>query len=204
MARVDDFQQARDLAAKELADQKLSEIADRSGFETVGTDKLRIPFLDRVYTVSYPEFAFRDAYDASAEVPLQEQVLVLHYLLGCQPRLTGQWVAYREIPGAGFYYGPFVKRAIDPLKKVFGQKIAAFQKAAGKLGATPIDAGPAAFQLDVLPYAPIQIFVWEGDDEFPAEANILFDASIGDYLSPEDAAWLGSLPIYRLMALGHG
>ena len=125
MARVDDFQQARDLAAQELANQKLAEIADRSGFETVGTDQLRIPFLDRVYTVSYPEFAFRDAYEASAEVPLQEQVLVLHYLLGCQPRLTGQWVAYREIPGAGFYYGPFVKRAIDPLKKVFGQNIAA-------------------------------------------------------------------------------
>jgi hypothetical protein len=43
--------------------------------------------------------------------------------------------------------------------------------------------------------------VWEGDDEFPAEANILFDAAVGDYLSPEDAAWLASLAVYRLMAL---
>ena len=203
MARIDDFQQARDLASQELARQKLTDIAGRSGFALIGEENLRIPFLDRVYTISYPDFTFSDATDASAEVPLQEQVLLLHYLLGCQPKLTGQWVAYREIPGAGFYYGAFVKRAIDPLKKVFGQNVQALKKAADRLGATPVDTGQAAYRLDVLPYAPIQIIVWEGDDEFPAEANILFDASIGDYLSPEDAAWLGSLPVYRMMALGH-
>jgi hypothetical protein len=202
MARIDDFQQARDLAAQELAKQKLTDIAGRSGFEPAGNENLRVPFLDRVYTISYPDFIFSDASDVSLEVPLQEQVLLLHYLLGCQPKLTGQWVAYREIRGAGFYYGAFVKRAIDPLKKVFGQNVEALRKAADKLGATPVDTGQAAFRLDVLPYAPIQIILWEGDDEFPAEANILFDASVGDYLSPEDAAWLGSLPIYRMLALG--
>ncbi len=203
MARTDDFQQARDMAAEELAKQELTKISQRSGFEADGENRLRATFLDRCYHISYPEFAFSDASDASAEVPLQEQVLLLHYLLGCQPRLTGQWVAYREIPGAGFYYGAFAKRAIEPLKKVFGRNVEALKRAAGKLNATPLETGEAAFQLDVLPYAPIQVIVWEGDDEFPAEANVLFDASVGDYLSPEDAAWLGSLPVYRMMALGH-
>ena len=203
MARIDDFQQARDLTAEELAKQEITEISRRSGFETEGEKHLRAPFLDRVYTISYPDFAFSDASDPSAEVPLQEQVLMLHYLLGCQPRLTGRWVAYREIPGAGFYYGAFVKRAIDPLKKVFGQNVAGLKRAAAKLNATPLDTGEAAFQLHILPYAPIQVILWEGDEEFPAEANVLFDASVGDYLSPEDAAWLGSLPVYRMMALGH-
>jgi hypothetical protein len=203
MARIDDFQQARDLAAQELAKQELTEISRRSGYEKDGEDVLKVPFLDRQYNVSYPEFTFTDASDASAEVPLQEQVLLLHYLVGCQPRLTGQWVAYREIPGAGFYYGAFVKRAIDPLKKVFGQNVEGLKRAAAKLNATALETGQAAFRLDVLPYAPIQVILWEGDDEFPAEANVLFDASVGDYLSPEDAAWLGSLPVYRMLALGH-
>lgn len=203
MARTDDFQQARDLAAQELAKQELSEISRRSGFENDGDKLLKVPFLDHRYTISYPEFVFSDATDASAEVPLQEQVLLLHYLQGCQPRLTGQWIAYREIPGAGFYYGAFVKRAIDPLKKVFGQNVAALQRAAEKLDATQMETGQAAFKLDVMPYAPIQVILWEGDEEFPAEANVLFDASVGDYLSPEDAAWLGSLPVYRMLALGN-
>jgi hypothetical protein len=201
MARVDDFKQAKALAAQSLAEQSLEEISRRSGIPIVDQSALRLPFLGRVYVIAYPSFEFSDAADPAAQVPLQEQVLILHYLQRCQPRLKGQWIAYREIPGAGFYFSAFVKRAVDPLKKAFGQNVAGLKKAAAKLGATPMDTGNAAYRLELLPYAPIQIVVWEGDDEFPAEANILFDASVGDYLPPEDAAWLASLPIYRLMAL---
>jgi hypothetical protein len=201
MARIDDYQQARDLAASELAAENLDTIAQRSGFDTDGPAQLRVPFMDRTYTVTYPEFEFNDRDNPGTQVPLQEQVLLLHYLQGCRPRREGRWVAYRELPGAGFYFGAFVKRAVDPLKKVFGQNVAALSKAAARLGAVPIETGSAGFQINLLPYAPIQMIVWEGDDEFPAEANILFDAAVGDYLSPEDAAWLASLAVYRLMAL---
>lgn len=201
MARVDDFKQAKVLAAQSLAEQSLEEISRRSGIPIVGQNALRLPFLGRVYVIAYPSFEFSDAADPTAQVPLQEQVLILHYLQRCRPHLKGQWIAYREIPGAGFYFSAFVKRAVDPLKKAFGQNVAGLKKAAAKLGATPMDTGNAAYRLELLPYAPIQIVVWEGDDEFPAEANILFDASVGDYLPPEDAAWLASLPVYRLMAL---
>jgi hypothetical protein len=137
VARTDDFQQARDLAAGRLAEQNLEEIARRSGFELQGEATVRVPFLNRVYRVTAPAFTFTDDADTSAAVPLQEQVLILHYMLGCQPHLKHQWVAYREIPGAGFYYGAFVKRAIEPLKKVFGQNVAGLKSAAIKLGATP-------------------------------------------------------------------
>jgi hypothetical protein len=201
MARIDDFQQARDLAAATLAAEDIQDIAQRSGFNTEGTASLRIPFLGRTYGITCPRFEFEDRDNPGAQIPLQEQVLILHYLQGCRPRLAGRWVAYREIPGAGFYFGAFVKRAVNPLKKVFGQNVAAFQQAAAKLDAAPIETGSAGFRLDVLPYAPLQMIVWEGDDEFPAEANILFDAAVGEYLSPEDAAWLASLAVYRLMAL---
>jgi len=201
MARIDDYQQARDLAAQSLANEQISDIAARAGFKTQGTAMIITPFLDRIYSVSYPRFEFKDMNDPQAQVPLQEQVLLLHYMQGCKPVLKGQWVAYREIPGAGFYFGAFVKRAVDPLKKVFGQDVATLKQAAARLDAVPIETGSAGFRLDVLPYAPLQFIVWEGDDEFPAEANILFDASAGDYLSPEDAAWLASLSVYRLMAL---
>ena len=201
MARIDDFQQARDLAAQTLAAEDIQHIAQRSGFRTDGPALLLVPFLDRTYGITYPRFEFEDRDTPGARIPLQEQVLILHYLQGCRPRLAGRWVAYREIPGAGFYFGAFVKRAVDPLKKVFGQNIAALLGAAAKIGAVPIETGSAGFRLDILPYAPLQMIVWEGDDEFPAEANILFDAMVGEYLSPEDAAWLASLAVYRLMAL---
>ncbi|RJQ84133.1 MAG: DUF3786 domain-containing protein [Desulfobacteraceae bacterium] len=201
MARIDDFQQARDLAAGELSQEDLQAIAARSGFALTGSTVLRAPFLNRVYRIASPDFTFSDEDDPSAQVPLHEQVLILHYLKGCRPLLKSRWVAYRELPGAGFYFGAFIKRAIEPLKKAFGRNVQALKTAGARLGALPIGTGDAGLHFDLLPYAPIQIILWQGDDEFPAEANILYDASAGEYFSPEDAAWLASLTVYRLMAL---
>jgi hypothetical protein len=98
MARVDDYRQARDMAAQALAEETMAAIAERSGLD-IDDGSLRVSFLDRTYRISFPQFQFRDVADPEAQVPLQEQVLILHYLQGSRNRLTGRWIAYREIPG---------------------------------------------------------------------------------------------------------
>jgi hypothetical protein len=202
MPRIDDYINARKLAVEKLSRASFETIAEASGFETSEGPSLRIPFLDRTYLVSYPHFEFEDQADSQKEIPIQEQVLILHYLMAPGPTdLSGQWVSYREIPGASFYFGAFLKRAVDPLKKVYGQNIAGFCQAAEKLHARRIENGDAGFEFRMFPAVPLQLILWEGDDEFPAEANILFDKTIGRMLSPEDVAWLAGMVVYRLMAL---
>jgi hypothetical protein len=115
--------------------------------------------------------------------------------------LSGNRVSYREIPGASFYFSAFVKRAIDPLKTVFGPNVTALVEAAKQLNGRPIEPGDVGFEFDVLPNVPLQLILYEGDDEFPAEANILFDQTIGVILSPEDIAWLAGMLVYRLIAI---
>jgi hypothetical protein len=202
MARIDDYKNARQLSIAELDGQSIEEILLRSGFEKLDQTAFCVPFLDRKYRVTVPGFIFSDIKDADKEVPIQEQVLILHYLEARGPsKPTGSWVSYREIPGAGFYFSAFVKRAIDPMKKVFGQNADALMTVAAKLGAKPIEPGDAAFEILVLPRVPLQYILWEGDEEFAAEANILFDETAGDLLSPEDLAWLAGMVVYRMMAL---
>jgi len=202
MARVDDYRQARALSIEKLASEPLKEIARRSGFEAVDGKALRIPFLDRSYRVDYPEFAFSDQQETEREVPLQEQVLILHYLEAAGPvHPSGRWIAYREIPGAAFYFGAFVKRAISPLKNVFGEQVAELTRPAEMLGAAKIEEGDAGFEFDLFPHLPLRLIVWSGDEDFPPEASILFDESAGRLLSPEDAAWAASLLVYRLIGL---
>ncbi|MEJ2284086.1 MAG: DUF3786 domain-containing protein [Desulfobacterales bacterium] len=202
MPRIDDYINARNLAVDRLSQESFEKIAGRSGFELAEGDSLHIPFLDRTYRVSYPQFDFTDQVDGEKEVPIQEQVLILHYLMADEiPDLSGQWVSYREIPGASFYYGAFIKRAVDPLKKVFGQNMAGFSRSAEKLKARKIENGDAGFEFRMLPAVPLQLILWEGDEEFPAEANILFDKTIGRMLSPEDVAWLAGMVVYRMIAL---
>ena len=202
MPRIDDYINACKLAVEKLSQESFETIAGRSGFEPSDGQSLHIPFLDRTYLVSHPLFEFKDQADSEKEIPIQEQVLILHYLMAAEtPDLTGRWISYREIPGASFYFGAFVKRAVDPLKKVFGQNISGFSRAAEKLRARIIENGDAGFEFRVLPAVPLQLILWEGDDEFPAEANILFDETIGRILSPEDVAWLAGMVVYRLIAL---
>jgi hypothetical protein len=201
MARVDDYFNAKKIAVKNLAAYAIDEIAACTNFE-VSDGGFRIPFLTRTYRVRFPDFEFVDENDADTEVPIQEQVLILHYMNAMEKKpVSGRWIAYREIPGAAFYYSSFVKRAIDPLKKVFGQNTAGLPKAAEKIGGQAIDSGDVGYEFRVLPKVPLQLILWEGDDEFAPEANILFDETAGSYLSPEDAAWLAGMVVYRLIAL---
>ncbi len=202
MPRIDDYINARNLAVAKLSQEPFEVILKRSGFESPDPDTFRIPFLDRIYRVSFPRFEFEDMTEGKKEIPLQEQVLILHYLsAGDITEATGHWISYREIPGAAFYFGAFLKRAVDPLKKVFGQNLSGFSRAAEKLDTKKIDNGDAAYEFKVLPAVPLQLILWKADDEFPAEANILFDSTIGQILSPEDVAWLAGMVVYRLMAL---
>jgi len=202
MPRIDDYRQARALSIEKLAGDSLEAIARRSGFDILDGEALRVPFLDRTYRVGFPDFRFADEENSEREVPLQEQVLILHYLEAEPPAQTsGHWIAYREIPGAGFYFGAFVKRAIAPLKKVFGDQVHGLARAAAKLGGRKIEEGDAGFEFYLFPRLPLRLIVWMGDEEFPPEAAILFDESAGSLLSPEDAAWAASLVVYRLIGL---
>jgi len=202
MARVDDYFNAKKIAFEKLAKESIDDIAKCAVLEIVDDNKFQVSFLNRTYQVGYPDFEFKDLADPEAEVPIQEQVLIMHYMSAMQSiKPAGNWIAYREIPGASFYFSAFVKRAIDPLKKVFGKNTVAFITAAEKLNAKTIDIGDAGFEFQVFPKVCLQMIIYEGDDEFEPEASILFDSTAGEFLSPEDAAWLAGMVVYRLMAL---
>lgn len=205
MARIDDYRAAIALAREKLAAASPAAVRRRSGYEPAGGEgeALRVPFLGRLYRVALPGGEFTDLERPGAEVPLQEQVLLLHYLLaGPAEHVAGDdWVAYREIPGAGFYFGAFVRRAIDPLKKAFGPDPAAFAAAAGRLGGAAVPLGDAAFEFQALPRVPLRLVLYAGDEEFPPEAAVLFRRDVGAILPPEDIAWLAGMTVYRLIAL---
>lgn len=204
MARIDDYIAAKNLAAQQLSAESFDAIARRTEFETPAQNVFRVPFLDRVYTVHFPDFVFSDEKDREKDVPIQEQILILHYMLAQDmPAPSRNWVAYREIPGAAFYFSAFVKRAVDPLKKTFGSNAAGLVRASAQLGGETVEPGDAAFEFKLFPRVRLRLILWEGDPEFPPEANILFDETIGKIFLPEDIAWLAGMLVYRLIALSN-
>jgi Domain of unknown function (DUF3786) len=78
--------------------------------------------------------------------------------------------------------------------------LAGFRRAALSMGADTVPLGDAAYCFAVLPRLPVTVVVWATDEEFPAEASVLFDESAGHYLPTEDLAGLGESLARTLLA----
>ena len=59
-------------------------------------------------------------------------------------------------------------------------------KVGEKLGIGFAKYGDTAVTMNVLPRIPVTYVIWEGDEEFPANATVLFDATAQYYLPTED------------------
>ena len=213
MPRIDDYRRAFEIAKADLEKANPKRIADQSGaslsYDQEGSVTLSLEFLNKQLDIEWPSMKFSAARDKK-EIPIQQQVLILHYLQGCQgSKVEGQWVAYQEIPDGRFYLDAFVQRAKQPLLKAFGSRPDLLHDLAKQLyDAQPFDHGDVSVVIRVLPKVPVALIIWRGDDEFPPEASILFDRSIQEILSAEDIAWLAGMVVYPLVGMsakkGHG
>jgi len=99
-----------------------------------------------------------------------------------------------------FYAASFARRAEAPLAQAFGagSGLEAFRGAAAAAGGLALELADAAFAFQALPRLALAVLVWDGDEEFPTQASLVFDAAAGHYLPAEDLAGLGGLLARRL------
>jgi len=122
--------------------------------------------------------------------------LLCHFSLANPLAPTGRLVKYKDLPGGYAYEGAFFKRAIEPIAEVFGEKPKNLVEAADLLGGTKLTLGDASVEIPALRGIPLTYILWAKED-FPASANILYDASASSYLPTEDLAVLGELTTLR-------
>ncbi|MGB9886715.1 MAG: DUF3786 domain-containing protein [Moorellales bacterium] len=178
-------------------------MAVRAGAELVPPSLMRLVYFRRPVLVAHPQGEVR----AETGPPLsrREQILILHYLVtasGAPPER--QWIGFAQIPGGHIYLQPFRQRCVRPLIARFGSDLAALARAAEALGGQPLAMGDAAYALPVLPRVDLAVVLWQGDEEFPANATVLFDRAVSAYLSLEDCATLAQLAAAYLVNTASG
>ncbi len=157
-----------------------------------------LPYFNEDVVVTYPagEVTYKDRQE---EMPINEKILVLHYLINSQGiPLSEHWIPFRDIPGGSIYVDPFKGRAYYPFIGTFGKNPEGFEKASLKLGGEKMDMGDLSFKISVFPMVPVVYIMWLGDDEMRASGNILFNQSAPFYLPTEDYAILGGLTSSKL------
>lgn len=165
---------------KELADRDPVEVCRRSLSQWDESNKAyTINLWDDQYQVFPLDGRIERITATNAEPHEYFAVFILNYLLHSKDvpcRL--QWISVADIPGgATFFRGPHeipTKLIIEKYPNG-GEGLAAVCQ---KLGGVPLAMADMAFRFTITPRIPVAVLFWQGDEDFEAEARILFDRAI--------------------------
>jgi hypothetical protein len=188
-----------------LRNEDPAEVAFRSGADFIRADDGRasvsLHLWGRPYTVDWPAVQVRER-DSGQVCRADVSSLILFYLDAADGApVVGCWVSFRELPDGLFYHQAFQGYTGKRLARHFGNNLAAFQRAARAAGGFGLSLGDASSSFRALPRVELAAVYWLGDEDIPANATILFDASAAHYMSADGLAHLGSQLTGRLIAL---
>jgi hypothetical protein len=171
----------------------------RTGAEWDGKE-FYVNLLGRAFAISHPDYAIR-ATDGGPMPPLPTQTFLLRYLLESrQVQWSGEWKTFREMPWGEMYIKPYTGRVLTRAAYTFSFKLGAFSAACEKMGAVKLPHGDAGYQFELLPGYYIQILIWQGDDEFPPNAQVIYSDNFAAGFAAEDRVVAGDILISTIKA----
>jgi hypothetical protein len=192
----------------ELAQCSPQILAERTGavFEPVDEQSgiFHLQLWGQPITISFPDLVVLNAsHEPSA---LVIQALVIYYFHTAHgPAPTGAWISFSELPDGKFYNQAFQGYSGKQLSRAFGNDTTAVMLAARKTGARSIPAtqtsiGDFASLFRVLPHLPILLVGWQGDEDFPASYQLLFDVTAANFLPTDVCAIVGGMLVRKIIA----
>ena len=154
-----------------------------------------VNLMGKTYAISHPVYAIRGV-DGGALPPLSVQTFLLRYLLESKSTpWGGTWKTFREMPWGEMYIKPYTGRVLTRAAFTLGTRVAAFKAAAEKMGATALKHGDAGYQFNLIGNYQMQIMVWEGDEEFPPNAQVIYSDNFETGFAAEDRVVAGDILI---------
>lgn len=128
----------------------------------------------------------------------------LHYLLeGRDVSPRGHWIGEKDLPGGETFFRGLHSFPLKSLTALFGEQSELFDRAAERLGGTPLKEGDAAWILNPFPRVPLLFVFWQGDDEFEAEMHLRFDETLPLHFRSLDTIWaVGVIACRALLQTG--
>ncbi|KZL91800.1 DUF3786 domain-containing protein [Clostridium magnum] len=201
MEKENNYEICYENMCREFVKYDPDEVARKSGaYYDSEKKQFMLTCFNKEYLISYPEgsIVLKDGKEKDLSMDVNAmfllKMLMLSYLYrATNSGLTGKRVPLRELEGIGHAYEGFAKLGVDKLAKFFGSKEELFLKAGLKLGGKKVRVGDVGVKINILPNVPMIFGLWTTDDEFPADASILYDCSAVKELHVEDLAGLCSV-----------
>ena len=116
---------------------------------------------------------------------------MFHYAVE-HPVPSGKLVPFRNVKRVYPFEAAYMKTIIHPFERAFTGRATDLQRALETLHARPIPQGDAGGELEIFPGLRLAVTFWDADDEFPAQANMLFDSAITDFMHEENVVCVAS------------
>ena len=113
-------------------------------------------------------------------------LFIIYYLLRSKDiSISKEWISEKDIPGGPtFFRGPH-KIPTEIIEKRYENNVEEFKEVCEQLDGIPLDMADAAYAFEITPRIPVAVQFWDMDDEFSAEAKLLFDKTIAEQLTPD-------------------
>jgi hypothetical protein len=114
---------------------------------------------------------------------------ILSYLVNAKDLpLSGDFVKLLDLTGNEAYSSGSHALPVGGLAGRYGADKSGFESVYRRIGGEPAEYGDAAMRIEVLGGIAVLVILWEGDDEFPARADLLVDRTSGQQV-PLDILW---------------
>lgn len=120
------------------------------------------------------------------------------YYSSNHPVASGNLVAFRQVKRVYPFEAAYRRTIISRLQDTFSGKTDALRKACEALGGTPLPQGDVGYVLPVFPFLNIAVLFWDKDEEFDAQANMLFDSEITEFMHEENVVCVAADAVYYL------
>lgn len=158
-----------------------------------------VKFLSDSYDIDVDD---RTITSLSCNIPAPEHlaILILHYQakklrLKELPCPTGEWINFNQLEGGLGYYPAFKKRTIDQIVRKYGSNPDALLNLGERFPIEKVDIGVIIYTFEEI---PLLVTMSRADEEFDADANIVFDRNISKIFCMEDVVVLTEAVVHLL------
>lgn len=129
-----------------------------------------------------------------------EQFNIYTFFRYCSPLayFRDEWLPFASLKNAGVFGSAFQKGSLDVLAGTFAGHADALANALEALGGKKLSIGDVGYEISAFHEIPMRIIFWDKDDEFSAQANMLFDKSSTEFIHVESIVTIASVCIDRL------
>lgn len=187
MQRQSNYEVVRQTWREKFLTMDCASLAERFGLRMDG-EQLYLTYFSHPYAIDRRSAKIVRLDRPEAEIGFDEEMCffnMFHYA-AAHPKPSGELVPFRNVKRVYPFEQAYRRTILTPFCEYFSGRAERLREALEQLHARPMEQGDAAGKLEIFPGLELAVLFWDADDEFPAQANMLFDSNITDFMHEEN------------------